>query len=104
MWLLLVVVVVVVGIYCIRCCVLLRHWKTNQVRGTVEIINHPHHPHQLTSSNRSNRSLLLVVVEASVVAIAAAGYDVGGDGHLHLAVVLVVKFYLMIRTWYRVKG
>ena len=63
-----------------------------------EIINHPHHYHQLTSSNSSSRSLLLVLV-----ADAAAGCDGGGDGHLYVAVVLVVKFYL-VNTWYQING
>ena len=75
------VVVVVMGIYCIYCCVLLRHWKTIQVPGTTEIINHPHHHHQLTSSN--SRGLLLLVVGVAVAAVAAAGCGGGGDGHLY---------------------
>ena len=62
LWLLvLVVVVVVVGIYCIRCCMLKRHWKTNQVYTIPGIRKHLHHHHQLTSSNSSIRSLLLVM-------------------------------------------
>ena len=96
----------VVGIYCIRCCccVLQRHWKeTNQVPGTTEISNHPYHQHQLTSSS-SSRSLLLVVVGVAVVGVAAADCGGGDDGHLYLAVVLVVVEFYLVRTWYQVKG
>ena len=83
---------------------LLRHRKTNQVPGTADIINLPHHHHQLTRSNSSSRSLLLVVVGVAVVAVAAPGWVDGGDGHLYVAVVLVVvvKFYL-VKCWHLVK-
>ena len=77
--------------------------KTNQVPGTTDIINHPHPDHQLTSSSSCSRSLLLVVVGVAVVAVGAAGSVGGGGGHLYVAVVLVVKFYLVC-TGHQVQG
>ena len=41
----------------------------------------------------------------AVVAVAAAGCGGGGDRHLYVAVLVVVKFYLVrTSTWYQVKG
>ena len=81
------------------CCVT---EKNNQVPGTTEVTNHPYH-HQLTSSNSSSRSLLLVVMAVAVVVVAAINCG-GSDGHLYLAVVLVVVEFYLVRTWYQVKG
>ena len=43
---------------------------------------------------------MVVVVAVVVVAAADCG---GGDGHLYVAVFFLVKFYLVLRTWYQVK-
>ena len=39
-----------------------------------------------------------------MVGVAAADCGGGDDGHLYLAVVLVVVEFYLVRTWYQVKG